>query len=162
MKNVLFVMALFLGTQAFAQGGIESKKIFVRVYNLKGNKIGKGKILSFSDDAIQLNKGKAPLNILLSDIGSIKTKRSAGHNILIGASAGAAAGIVIALLAADDSNVDDALISSSLATGSGILMGATGAAVGGLTALFKKVETYSIDGDAGKWTSFQTDMGYIE
>jgi len=105
MKNVLFVMALFLGTQAFAQGGIESKKIFVRVYNLKGNKIGKGKILSFSDDA---------------------------------------------------------LISSSLATGSGILMGATGAAVGGLTALFKKVETYSIDGDAGKWTSFQTDMGYIE
>lgn len=162
MRNVLLVMMLFIGAHAFAQEGIESAKIFVRVYNLNGYKIGKGKILSFSDEAIEVSKGKAVMNILLSDIGSIKTKHSGGHNVLIGAAVGAATGIILSLAATDDSDVDDVIVESTFATAGGLILGATGAAVGGISVLFKKVETFSIDADPEKFKAFQNEMGSRE
>jgi len=77
---------LILSINVCAQNEFENTNIFVRVYDLEGKKIGKGKILSISETSLQLyRKGE----FIVNGIGSIKTKHSGGNNRLIGAASGA-------------------------------------------------------------------------
>ena len=124
------------------------KSIFVRVYDLSGKKINKGHVLKVTDTSLQL-KGKSAPIISVRSIGSIKTKHSAGNNILIGSIVGASS-MVILTLAGDQGYTNGQEV------GVGILLGLPlGAAIGSLTILFKNSKSYLIEGDATKWKAFQ-------
>ena len=150
MKNIFIAIALILGISVYAQVKNEQKDVFVRVFDLQGKKIGKGKILSISDTSIEL-KGKSESPISVANIGMIKTKHSGGHNVLIGAASGATIfaiiGIASGVSADSDESFFDWWTSEEGAAGGALVGGATGAAIGGLTILLKKSNSYEINGD---------------
>lgn len=155
MKNLIFAITLILGINVCAQNGFENTNLFVRVYDLQGNKIGKGKILSISETSLQLNRKGESVKIPVSSIGSIKTKRSAGNNVLIGAVTGAT---TMAILGAATAEPDAWIFGYTAAEGAtaGALGGAlVGAAIGGITILFKNSKSYEINGDKAKWKAFK-------
>lgn len=155
MKNLFFTIALILSIGISAQEGTEKTNVFVRVYNLEGKKIGKGKILSISDTSLQLFRKVESVKFPVSSIGSIKTKHSAGHNVLVGALAGAT---TMAILGAASADPDAWLFGYTAGEGAALgalLGGTTGAAIGGITILFKKPKSYEINGDKEKWKAFK-------
>lgn len=140
-----------------AQSKDSKKADFVRVYNMQGKKIAKGKILSIADAFLVLKSNKSS-KIALSDIGYIKTKRSAGNNVLTGATVTAAFG---AVLGASTANPDAWIFGYTAGEGAamGIIGGAfLGSAVGGITAIFKNSKTYIINGDRTNWEAFKVIM----
>ncbi|OYX24879.1 MAG: hypothetical protein B7Z06_08290 [Flavobacteriales bacterium 32-35-8] len=154
IKKMIFFFALILSINVSAQKEIKHS-LFIRVYNLEGRIINKGNIIFLNDSLIGL-KNNRNIEINVRDIGFIKTKRSAGNNILIGAVAG---GITSAVLGAVSSDPNDWVFSYTPAEGAllgGVLGALGGGAIGGITALSKKVKTYIINGDLEKWQVFKT------
>lgn len=152
MKLFAVIFFMSVSYNLFAQ-----EPVFVRVYNLTGQKIYRGNVLMVTDTSLQLKGKPETIIIPVRKIGSIKTKRSPGNNILIGSLAGAAAGAAMGIATADPDELFG--YTSGEGAGAGILLGApVGAAVGGLTALFKNSNTYLIEGDVTKWKAFQTTI----
>jgi hypothetical protein len=154
MKTMFFLLLVSLGCSVFAQ-----KSIFVRIYDLKGKKIYRGDVYTVSDSSLSLIGKKAPVNIPVSVIGSIKTKHSVGNNILVGSIVGAVTvGIVGA--ASVDPNPDEFSIGPQTAgegAVGGVIIGAPiGAALGGLTYVFKNADFFPVNGDPVKWKDFQS------
>ncbi|MGK0325224.1 MAG: hypothetical protein ACJA1D_000563 [Polaribacter sp.] len=149
MKYLLFTIALFLCLNITAQELPKKSKIFVRVYNNEGQKIAKGKILKITDEALILKKGSKSITIPTNEISYLKTKRTNGHNILIGGLAGA--GLV--LYGVGNGNVDPfvAVLITPVVSGLGI-------GIGYITTLFKNSQYYSIQGDPIKWEGFKEAM----
>lgn len=158
MKYLIVAITLLLSINLCAQNEFQNTKVFVRIYDLQSKKIAKGKIVSISETAVQLaNKGET-IDIPLSSIGAIKTKRSAGHNVLVGAGSGATA---IAILGAATADPDDWLFGYTAGEGAaaGALLGGTaGAAIGGLTILFKNSKSYDINGDKVKLEAMKASI----
>lgn len=155
--RLLFSFLLF--TLAFTVSA--QKSMFVRVYDLSGNKIHKGKVVSATETSLQLKGVKEDIIIPVSGIGKIKTKRSAGNNILYGAIAG---GLALGIYGATTSEPGSGLFDYSSSEGffGGLLLGAApGAAAGGITAIFKKPVTYKIDGNLDNWKVFQSAMNDV-
>ena len=141
----LFFLLMF-SIKNYAQSETDNINIFVQVYNMAGKKINKGHVLFATETLLGLKKEEKTTKINVTDIGYVKTKRSAGYNVLIGSVIGAS------------SSDPDAMIFGYTA-GEGAAMGSilgksVGAAVGGITALFKNSRTYIIDGDLVKWKAF--------
>ena len=138
MKNLVFAITLILSINVCAQNGIENTNVFVRVYDLQGEKIGKGKILSISETSLQLYRKGGSVEFLVINIGSIKKKRSGGHNILIGAATGAT---TMAILGAAFAQPEESYLFSYTAeegaTQGALAGGIVGASIGGITILFK-------------------------
>jgi len=153
MRNFIVIIILILGINGYAQEGLKEATVFIRVYNLDGIKIGKGKIETVTDTTLHLIRRKKSYVIPANTIGSIKTKHSAGNNVLIGSAIGATAfGILLG-------SYDDLLNLSNSSSGEGVLAGIivgapVGAATGGITSLFKKSVEYKINGDLDKWKLF--------
>ena len=151
MKTLFFAVALVICINAYPQEASERDGTFVRVYDLEGRKFSKGKILSFSDTLLLL-KGQQQVDP--EKIGFIKTKRSSGNNVLIGAiSLGLFSGIIGAVTA----EPDDFL---GFTPGEGFFLGAilgtpAGALLGWISSLFKESSTFIINGDLQKWRQFQ-------
>jgi len=155
IKNQIKTMALFFlltfSININAQSATQNNKIFVRVFNMEGKKIGKGHVLFAIDTVVGLKKGNKIAKINVSDIGYIKTNRSEGNDVLMGSVIGASS---MAILLAVSGGPDSFWTVGEGAAG-GVLLGApTGAAIGGITALFKNSSTYIIDGDLVKWKAF--------
>jgi hypothetical protein len=145
MKILAFLFIVVLAHQASAQ-----KPIFIRVYDLKGNKISKGRVAAVTDTSLQLKEN--PAIIPVNTIGSVRTKHSAGNNTLIGSVIGAS---TMAILGAA-SGGSDSYYNSSAGAAAGALVGLPiGAAVGGITVLFKNSKTYLINGDSTRWKEFR-------
>ena len=86
-RLVTFLFLVSIGYQVCAQ-----KAIFVRVFNLNGKKINTGRVLATTDTSLQLKtESRDTVNLSINSIGTIKTKRSAGHNVLMGSVAAAGA-----------------------------------------------------------------------
>ncbi|MDV7139536.1 hypothetical protein R3X28_11645 [Maribacter sp. TH_r10] len=154
MKNLIFVIMLVLSSHTYAQSASETTNIYLRVFDMQGKKIGKGKMLSMLKTSLILSRNGEPVEIPVSNIGSIKTKRSGGNNMLIGASVGAGAMAIVGAATADP---DAALFAYNAGEGAaiGTLFGGTvGAMVGGVTTLFKKSKSYEINGNQEKWKAF--------
>lgn len=156
MKNIVFIMALIFCLGAYNQEEREINKIFVRVYDFEGLKIGKGKIKVITANSLHLNRKGRLLEISFMDIGSIKTKRSAGNNILIGAATGAATLGILGATTADSMNWS----TDEVALAGAVFGGAVGVAIGGFSALFKNSESYKIEGDKAKWETFKESILY--
>lgn len=158
MKNLVLILALVLGMSLSAQTEPEFNGPFVRVYGLQGEKIGKGKILSFSDSRLQLKRNNRIKEFSIKNIGSIKTKRSAKSNLLIGAAIGAVAGGIAGADSADPDSWIFGYTATEGALGGAIIGGGAGTVVGGITALFKNPETFEINGDPVKWKEFTSTI----
>ncbi|WP_146035209.1 hypothetical protein [Formosa algae] len=139
MKNLIFILTLILSLNVCAQNtSFEDTNVFVRVYDAQGKKINKGHIVSISDTSLQLVKRGETIDVPVNDIGSIKTKYSGWTNVVTGAVLGAGVGFI-----AGDPEV--------IAIGT-----VAGAAAGWITTLFKKTETFDIDGDAAKLEALES------
>ena len=161
------VLILFLLSYAItAQNTKSSKQLFVRVYDLNGHKIEKGKVIFVNDTLLVLNKPKRVVKLNVSRIGKIKTKRSTGHNVLVGSAVG---GVTLAIVGAVTSKEETKTGSSWIfgeyeyttgtSSGEGALIGgAFGATAGALVGLgisaFNNSKSYKIDGDLSKWKLF--------
>ncbi len=160
LKTLMLLIVLTLFTNAYAQNRDFSKGMFVRVYNLEGKKISKGKLIFVSDTLLILKHNSKFNNLNPMDIGYIKTKRSGGHNVLIGAAIGATTVSVISIASIDpddgyfiwDATPDN--VGEALAVGV-VGGGTTGAAIGGITIFFKNSKTFIINGEESNWKTFQ-------
>ena len=150
MKYLLLSITFLLCLNIKAQELPKRSKVFVRVYNNEGRKIAKGKILNITDDAIILKKGSSPITIPIKDIMYIKTKRTYGHNMLIGGLVGA--GYVLTQVAGEGEYA--AVIGVILTP----VFAAVGSGIGYITALFKNSQHYSIQGNPAKWQGFKEAM----
>lgn len=149
---LLILLALFANVDA--QNGDINKGMFLRVYNLAGEKINKGKLLAVSDTLLQLLRNNKTVNVDVKSIGYIKTKRSAGNNILTGSLIGATTfGIFGAATAEPDAWILGYTAAEG-AAGGVFLGGVAGAALGGITVAFKNSTTYQINGDLDRWKIF--------
>ena len=157
MKYLLFTIALFICTNITAQELPKKSKIFVRVYNNQGKKIAKGKILDITDNSLTLKKGSGSITIPLSEIETLKTKRSNGNNVLFGAAGGFLLGLGIV---ASNSGPCDGLgcTGKGIAYVGAIILPMIGSGIGYLTTLFKNSKEYLIVSDVARWKGFMEDM----
>jgi hypothetical protein len=159
MKSIILMMGFILSMSVYAQNEPKINNTFLRVYDLQGKRISKGEIISISEESLQLSINKGYIEIPVSNIGSIKTKRSAGNNILIGAAVGTATAVILSdatSMPRNTSNTFNLQLSPSgglLAAGAAF-GGIVGGAIGGITSLFKNPKKHEINGDRGKWKAF--------
>lgn len=167
MKTIIKItfLSIFLISNVSLAQNEKSKQLFVRVFDINGNKFEKGPVSYVNDTLLVLNKKTEVVKIKVSIIGQIKTKRSTGHNVLVGSAVG---GITLAIVGAATSKEEtktgtgffgDFEYSSGTSSGEGAAIGGmvglgAGALVGLGTSIFKKSRTYRIDGDLEKWRLF--------
>lgn len=163
MKAILFALVFMLSLSVCAQNEFEISKVFLRVFDLQGKKIGRGKIISFSELSLQLDNDGKYKEIPVSSIGLIKTKHSGGNNLLIGAAAGAVVVTVLGSAGSGPSSRSNSSGSFNLSIDYGVgelapLGMVVGAVVGGCTVVFKKSKRYDINGEKIKWKEFTEAM----
>jgi len=159
MKFLFFItLALISSSILYAQETKNKAAPFVRVYDLNGKKISKGRIVSVTDTSLITGPREKPVNIGVSKIGFIKTKRSVGNNILWGAAIGTGFGAILGVASGDTGGGFFAYSKEEGAGGFGLIFGVMGAGIGGITAIFKKSNTYPIDGESIKWKAFKDDL----
>jgi hypothetical protein len=161
MRHLLLTILIILSLNVSAQEAYVNSNIFVRVYDLQGKKIAKGKIFTISETQLQLRIGSGQkfVKVPVNDIGHIKTKRSAGNNMLIGVASGAVFG---AILGSTNPPTDSSGGTFTWAGGSsadeftsGLAVGViSGTIVGSVSILFKNSKTYNIDGNSENWGRF--------
>lgn len=151
-KYFILAIAILSSLSIHAQYGAEKNTVFIRVYNLEGEKINKGKVLAVTDTILQLEGKNGMVDIDVRTIGLIKTKRSEGNNVLIGSLVGLT---TLAILGATQGGSDEWFSSSDLAVGGGFVGAVIGAATGAITVPFKNSKSYIINGDKLKWKKFQ-------
>lgn len=152
------ILVVSISTGTYAQTASIDKISFVRVFNLEGEKIAKGKIISVNDSIIKLKRSGKIEIVPMRDIGSIKTKRSSGNNILVGAAIGAGAG---AILGASYVDADAWVFGYDRGEGAlafGFLGALGGASIGGMTSALKNSVVYTISGDKDRWRIFVNDF----
>lgn len=156
-KSILlipFLILFLLCVENIKAQEANQSNLFVRVFNKDGKKISKGYVDFSNDSILYLNrKGKVD-HVLIKNIGFIKTKRSSGHNVLMGASIGVATASVINLARI---NPDDGFIldltpdnAGEALVGGVFVGGILGSTIGAITIPFKKQKKYIINGDQEK------------
>lgn len=109
-------------------------------------------MISITDDAIILKKGKGKQTIFYKEISYLKTKRTNSHNVLIGGLAGLSIPLVgLAQSSGDGWSSLGFILLTPIMTG-------IGSGIGYLTTLFKKSIHYSIQQDQVKWKDFKEKM----
>ena len=159
IKIMVLAILLIFSMDAYAQNEAKTQNVFLRVYNLEGKKISKGSIIFINDSLLGLKRSSEKVMISIKDVGFIKTKRSAGNNVLIGAASGA---VVFGVMGAASADPNDWIFGYTAGEGAlvfGSLGAIGGGAIGGLTSLFKKSETYIINGSEVNWNSIQKKIG---
>ena len=147
MKKIALLITTLICINVHAQ--------FVRVYDLKGNKISKGQISLITDTTLQL-KNHSDI-ITFNEIGFIKTKHSFGHNSLVGGIIGAGIlGLSTAVLFRNGSIIFPN--ASSAALGAGIFGFFSGTIIGAITNVFKHTERIDINGDFNNWKKYVQEV----
>ena len=145
---------------AFCSTLYPQNKLFVRVYDLKDKKINKGYVLAANDSVLRIKKDTAYIDIPVKTIGTIRTKRSIGNNILWGTLIGT---VVVGSIGAASAEPDAMILAFTPAEGFiiGTLLGApAGVIIGTLTAAFKNSKKFVIDGELEKWKAFQEHLAH--
>jgi hypothetical protein len=128
---------------------VRTAKPALIVYDLQGERIGKGKFHSTSDVSLQLDKNGNYVTIPLINIGTIKTTHSPANGIIIGGAIGIT---TFGLIAASDDRASGTYFrEADIAIAGGLL----GAIVGGILTAAKKSIYYEINGDPEKWKVFR-------
>jgi hypothetical protein len=153
MRIILLVLLFTTSFRAFSQD-----EVFIRVYDLIGNKVGSGRITMLTDTCVHIQQDASHnTEFLLSGIGRIKTKRAVGYNMAIGAGA---CGLVFAVVMASAADPDDFPLSKLKGSAIGIGIGVpTGAVIGGIAALSRKPKTFFIQSSSFRWNAFRLAIG---
>lgn len=157
MKKLILFLSLMAGIPLMAQNEIQVPDLFVRVFDMDGKKMGKGKILAISDTSLLLFRNGRSLEFPVKEIGLVKTKRSGKHNVLVATAIGA---VILGMAGAASAEPDAwfGYTATEGAFGGAVLGGAAGAGIGGITLLFKKSKTYIINGDSANWKAFKDSV----
>lgn len=156
--RIIACFLLFVPLLVQAQEDNRKSNIFIRVYDLQGKKINQGRIISDNGTVLYLGKGDKTVSIPIDQIGLVKTKHSAGNNIVLGAAIGATAVGAIGIATADpDAWIFGYTAGEGAAIGA-VIGGIAGASLGASTILFKNAKTYIIDGDNLKWKEFKENI----
>ncbi len=149
MKKLIIFLLIFVGITVNVSA---QKKTFLRLYKMSGEKFAKGFFAGTTDTALLLLNDNVITSIPVNQIGTIKTKRSIGHTILVSSAIfGVGASI---LFAAGSSGSTSGFYTYSAGEGfaGGFLIGsAVGALVGAIIDASKKSQTFLIDGKAENW-----------
>lgn len=159
MRNLFFAAAMIVCMASAAQEKPEKANVFVRVYDLQDKKIAKGKILSITDTTLQLQGIRELINV--HNIGVIRTRHSHGHNIMIGAAAGATIGAVYGIASAEP----DSWIGLTAGEGAamGVFLGSLGGSlIGWISSICKESNSYIINGDQLQFKEFNSTMSGSE
>jgi hypothetical protein len=149
MKHIvcLLAMVMMIHTSADAQ-----KKIFLRFYDFSGYKFEKGRLIASTDSSIVVSRDTLLIEIPISKIYSIKTKRSYGHNALMSSFALAGTGGIIGYASGDPITEHSLIISFTKPEAAfiGVFLGSlsgllTGALISGGN------QTFVIGGDKEIW-----------
>ena len=154
--KILFPLLVFIfGFTMNSQDSVTYQDIFIRIYNQDGKKIAKGKLVSVNDSTLFLNLNGQRKTVPLASITTIKTKRSGGNNVAVGAGIGTVVfGVIGAISLGNDPFWND----SSLGAGLGAIAGApAGAIAGAIVASYKKKKIYSINGNTENLKLFAND-----
>ncbi len=92
MRKVLYLLLLIIIFNSTLEA---QKKTYMRFYTVVGKKFESGFYGGSTDSSIAVYKNKEKIEIPVSKIGVIRTRRSLGHSILVGAAIG---GVPLGLL----------------------------------------------------------------
>lgn len=161
--QVLFLLLAF----CFVQRTVAQKKTFMRVIQIGTPKTIRGFYAGITDSAIIIFSHQQSDTILYSGIQQIKTRRSGGHNILLGAVGGIVAGTITGLATYKkpeprppvDPNCilcpifdyEFSLTQGEAATIGGITGGLAGVAAGGIISLSGKKNKFIVVGNSENW-----------
>lgn len=149
-KYLLFTLVMLVCIGCYAQTEINGKLLFIRVFDLNGEKMSKGKVFIVTDSTLHIKTSSGVEILPISIIKKIKTKRSAGNNILIGSLIGFASGAVLGITTADP-DAWFGYTAAEGATGIGIVGAVAGSTVGAITIAFKNSTTFIVDGKSENW-----------
>ncbi|TPV33878.1 hypothetical protein FJ651_06880 [Paucihalobacter ruber] len=160
MKTTVLIFALLISVSGVSQVLHSKDQKFVRVYDLDGNKVLKGRLYSVSDSTLTIRFTDSLHTLAATDLGAIKFKRSIGSNALTGSLIGGGIGAIVGGASADpdpDSLFGQATVAEGVV--SGFVLGLPiGAAVGGLTGLLRKKREIYINGDLNTWITFKNNV----
>lgn len=159
LKILTMLLILIFSNTSTAQNEQSEIRVFLRIYNMEGKKINKGHFQFINDSILGIRRDKKTFQIHVRDIGQIKTKRSVGYNVLVGATSGLFAGAILGSLNAPTDSSGGTFTWAGGSSGDELASGLTvgilsGTIIGGITALFKNSTTYLIDGDPAKLKLF--------
>ena len=159
IEKVILLLTLLICINLSAQETTKTQTLFVRVFDLDGKKIGKGHIYATNDSLLILNKNKKLKKLYVKEIGKIKTKRSGGQNVLVGAASGVVAGAILGSLNTPTDSSGGTFTWAGSSSGeefsSGLTFGIiSGTIIGGISAVFKNSKSYIINANPEKWKVF--------
>lgn len=160
LKGALLLFVIFTSLSMYCQNQTKENKMFVRVFDFEGKKMAKGYIIAANDSALELSRSNESKTISLKNINYIKTKRSAGSNVLMGSIIGAGTLGILGAATADPDAWIFGYTAAEGALGFGLLGAVGGGAIGGITSVFKKTKTISIEGNNEKWRRFRELYAY--
>jgi hypothetical protein len=140
---ILLVLALsVLGLEALGQN-----LGFVRVFDPHGAKIAKGDFVAATDSTLKLELQGKVIELPVAQIGVIKTKRSGGNNVALGAAIGVMSMTFAAVVIPDNGAIfgDDGSTPVINGAINGLLYGS---AIGAITIFAKNSELFYIGGKA--------------
>ncbi|SDG92316.1 hypothetical protein [Chitinophaga filiformis] len=135
---------------------LEAQKRFIRLYDEQGQMIAKGDFTATTDTSIIIQSHKTQLEIPVRQIGTIKTKRTFGHAIAIGATIGVVSGALLGLATGQANEDVYGGFGYETSPGNDVAAGAlvgvvVGAAVGTIISVTQNRSTITINGNTADW-----------
>ncbi|WP_224488627.1 hypothetical protein [Robertkochia flava] len=131
---------------------------FIRIYDLHGKKIGKGRLVKTSDNLLYTKLRKDTLIFTYREIGEIRTKRSYGNNIVVPAIILAAPSLPGVFSKGNTPFLGDDASWAAAGMAAGAI---TGVMIGSIYWLVKKKASFTINGDQVAWEEFRKSMVLI-
>ena len=161
MKTLpLFLLGafLFFAPELHAQKK-EKDGIFVRVYNLEGQKVAKGYIQAVDQEAVTVVLRGKTTELPVAEIGKLRLKRSYGNAVVRGTYTGLALGTVLGVVyAASDDSLSSDVGLVALPVGGAFY----GSVIGAIIGIFKKPVEVEINGQSEKLQNFYSVLGRSE
>ena len=171
LSKILTICALIFSLNANSQTSNNEKSKYVRVYNLEGQKINKGRVVYTNDSILGLKKGTKFIEVNIKNIGEIKTKGSVGKSVLTASLIGGKAGALIGAATSQEQTktadggwlFGEYQYTTGTSSGTGAAIGGGAGLLGGAliglgSSLFKNSETFIINGDKEKWELIRKNL----
>lgn len=154
--RVLFLLLLFCTVTSSLQA---QKRVFVRVFDSKGMKIARGQLKVVTDSSLIISRKSGDREVVVSDIGSIRLRRSTGNSIVTAAAVLGASGAVIGGISSTPES--SSFIDFTPAEGAvlGLVLGtATGAVTGLVISSFRRKPLFIINQNRESWMRAKAEL----